>query len=130
MSSLRREDTMKNSVLSATKSLPSRCPTSLLSQSRAENLLPQSDRFRSDLDQLILIDEFNRQLQIQHFRWYQPNCLIRRRSAHVGQLLLANDIHGKVGVLRVFANDHPLVNIGSRHDEHFAALLEVVEGVA
>src|SRR5208282_558140 len=51
------------------------------------------------------------------------------RSPHVGQLLLANNIDIKIGVLGIFANDHAFVDFDARPHEEYAALLEIVESV-
>src|SRR5262249_9323463 len=55
--------------------------------------------------------------------------LVGRGCAHVGELLLFHDIHVKIHRSRVFADDHALVNLGSRCNENLSTLLKVVNRV-
>ena len=56
--------------------------------------------------------------------------VLGRRGAHVGELLLLHDVDVDVLLARVLADDHALVDPIARLDEHLAAILHVLDGVA
>src|SRR5579884_1856526 len=87
--------------------------------------LPQANRFRRHLDQLIFLDVFEGQLQRQLSRRLEDDALVGRGRADIGQLLLPADIHRQVVVSAVLANDLTLVHRLAGADEENPALLEV-----
>src|SRR5271155_530128 len=96
---------------------------------RLQDLFSQPQRFRRDLNELIVGDEFNSLLKIEIAVWNQPNCYVGSRSPHVGQLLLAHNVDVKVRVFSVLPDDHAFVNVDAGPDEERAALLQIVESV-
>src|SRR5581483_3711653 len=70
-----------------------------------------------------------RLLQIQSTKWYQSDCLIRGRRAHVGKFLLANGIDVEVVIARVLTDNHTLVNFHSGTDKQLAALLKIPQRI-
>src|ERR1700685_4590889 len=92
-----------------------------------QNFLAQADGFRSDLDELIVGDEFDGLLQAQLAMWNEADCFVRARRAHVGLLLFLADVDVHVLLARIFANDHAFVYFDGRADEELAAFLNIPE---
>ena len=97
---------------------------------RFQNLFPQADRFGSDLDVLIVANEFDGLLEVQNPRRNQADGLIGGRGAHVRELLFLDDVDVQIGVARVFADQHAFINFRARCDENLAALLQIEDGIA
>src|SRR5207245_10229203 len=76
-----------------------------------QNLLPDPDGLRRDLDVLVLGDELHRLLEIERPDGDEPNGLVRDRSAHVGLLLLLDRVHVHIVPARVLADHHAPVNL-------------------
>ena len=95
----------------------------------------RSTRFRSrkaagvTLDQLVVLDELERLLQVEQPRGNEPHELVRTRRPHVGELLLFRDVDVEVARPVVLPHDHPLVHLLAGADEERAARLEVLDGV-
>ena len=70
----------------------------LLPLIRLQNLLPQPYRFRGHFHSFVLANELQRLFQIQQLRRHQANRIVRRRSAHVGQLFFLDDVDIKITV--------------------------------
>src|SRR5207247_2268348 len=100
---------------------------------RAERLaqlaLAQADRVGRHLDQLVLVDPLEAVLEAHGAVGHEAHRLVVARGAHVAELLLAADVHVEVGVARVLAHHHALVDGRAGGDEEDAALLEVEEGI-
>ena len=62
------------------------------------------------LDQLVVVDELERLLQVQHAVRRQADRVVGGRGAHVGQLLRLGDVHVHVRGPGVLAHDHALVD--------------------
>src|ERR1700680_2725178 len=60
--------------------------------------------------------------RLKDTRRRQADCLVCRRRAHVGELLLFGDVDVQVGIAGVFAHDHHFVNLGTRPDENLDTL--------
>src|ERR1700674_839582 len=118
-----------NSSLDSPRSAFDRCHRTPLPLIRLQNLLAQSQRFRRDLDELIVGNKFNRLLKIEIAVRHEADRLIRSRSPHVGQLLLADNVDVEIRVLCVLADNHAFVNGDARAREKRTALLQIVESV-
>src|SRR5262245_33873331 len=90
-----------------------------------EDLLAQPERRRGHFNEFIVVDELDRLLEAHPPRWNEPDGLIGGRGAHVRLLLFLRDVDVHVARPRVLANDHALVYVDRRVDEHLPALLEV-----
>ena len=89
--------------------------------------LAQANRLGRHLDALVVADELERLLERERARRDQPDQLVGRRGAHVGELLRLRRVHVEVFAARVLADDHSLVQLIGRLDEERAALLEVLD---
>ena len=78
-----------------------------------------------DLDQFVVVDEFQRLFEAQADRRHQDDVLVRARGAHVGELLALHRVYHQVVVARVDADDHALVQLFARADEHAATVLQI-----
>src|SRR6478609_10626374 len=95
----------------------------------AEDDLADPDRLGRDLDALVLAAELQRLLQAEPARGHQALEHLGAGGAHVGELLLLADVDVHVLRAGVLADDHALVDLGGRVEEHHAALLQVEHGV-
>src|SRR5438093_12387239 len=84
---------------------------------RGEDPLPEADRGRGHLDQLVLVDELERLLERQLAEGDEPHCFVRAGCAHVRQLLFAGHVDVHIGVPRVLADAHSLVDARAGADE-------------
>src|SRR5471030_2575884 len=82
-----------------------------------QNLLTETDRKRRHLDQFILADEFDGLLQVQDARRHQADAFVRGGGAHVGELLLLDDVDVQIGIAGVFADDHAFIDLNARRQE-------------
>jgi serine O-acetyltransferase len=96
---------------------------------RVEEALAQPDRVRRHLDQLVVVDIGDGLFQRHLHRRRQAHRLVRARGADVGQLLALERVHLEVVVAGMLADDHALVDLFLRVDEHPPAILEVPERI-
>jgi hypothetical protein len=61
------------------------------------SILAQADGLRGHLHELVVADELDGLLQVQQHRRHQPDGFVGRGSAHVGELLLLDDVDVEVG---------------------------------
>ncbi len=95
-----------------------------------ERTLAQPDRRRSDLHQLVVLDELHRLLEGVANRRREHDVLVAARGADVGELLALERIHHEVVVAAVDADDLSLVDLVAVGDHELPALLQVEERVA
>src|SRR6266404_1780891 len=76
------------------------------------------------------IDVLDRTLETHAERRFQLNPFAFALAAHVGKMFSLARIDRQIFWPRVFAHDHPLVNVFLRSDEQPAALLNVIERVS
>src|SRR5438094_6622235 len=92
--------------------------------------LAQAQRLRRDLEQLVLADPLQTLLEV-HDAWRcQLDALIRGRRPHIRKFLFFCDVDVQVVVARVLADNLALVDRLTGGEEHRAARLEIVDGVA
>src|SRR5687767_8628860 len=91
----------------------------------AEQPLAQPEALGRDLDELIVADVLDRVVEAQDARSLQPERLLRRGRADIGQVLALADVHLQVAVANVLADDHAFIDLYRRHDEELPALLGV-----
>src|SRR4249919_3101426 len=89
-----------------------------------ERDLAQADVVRRHLDALVLADELERLLEHERPLGDQARELLRVRLAHVGELLLLRRVDVDVLGAGVLPDDHALVHVLARPDEHRPAFLE------
>src|SRR5262249_32680666 len=104
-------------------------PATLEPAAAAHLALPQPERLRRDLEQFVLADPLETLFEVHDPRRRELDALVRRRRAHVGELLFLRDVDVEVVVARVLADDLSLVHLLARADEHHPARLQVVDGV-
>src|SRR5205823_6522534 len=90
---------------------------------RVEEAFPQTDRGRRQLDELVAGDELERLLERYLTGRDEPDRIVLHRGADVRLLLLACRVDVHVVRARVLADDHALVDLGPRTDEHLASFL-------
>jgi hypothetical protein len=91
--------------------------------------LPDADRLRRDLDQLVVGDELDRVLERELDRRRDLDRVFLAGDAEVGELLAAHGVDDEVVVARVDADHHALVERIAGLDEHAAAVVELAERV-
>src|SRR5918996_4899886 len=79
--------------------------------------LAEAERLGRDFEELVLADPLQALLEVHDARRRQLDALVRRRRAHVGELLLLGDVHVEVVVARVLAHDLALVDLLAGPDE-------------
>jgi hypothetical protein len=94
-----------------------------------QNLLAQTQALRRHFHQLVFGDEFNRLFQVHHPVRNQAQGFIGTGSAHVGQLLLADNIHVQIVVAGVLADNHAFVDFNSGANQQNAAILQAMQRV-
>ena len=94
-----------------------------------QNFFAEPDGFGSDLDELVVGDEFDGLLEAQLAMGDEANGFVSRGRAHVGELLFLGDVDFHVLLAGIFADDHTFVHFDAGADEKFAAFLESPEGV-
>src|SRR6185369_14230507 len=110
---------------------PSRGPPSRSKPSAAtQGALAEAQRLGRDLEQLVLADPFQALLEVHAARGRELDALVRRRGAHVGQLLFLRDVDVEVVVAGVLPDDLALVDRLPGADEHRAARLQIVDRIA
>src|SRR5580765_6374827 len=96
---------------------------------RSEDALAEAQRAWSDLQQLVLADPFESLLERQLAGRQEMNAFLGGGGAHVGELLLADDVDVDVFFPRVLAHDHALVDALARLDEDLASVLHLLDRV-
>src|SRR5262249_28779326 len=96
----------------------------------AQGALAEAERLRRYLEQLVLADPLQALLEIHDPRRRELDPLVGGRRPHVRELLLFGDVDVEVVVTAVLADDHALVDVRARRDEHRPARLQVIDGVA
>nr|GEU28058.1 hypothetical protein [Tanacetum cinerariifolium] len=91
--------------------------------------LAQTDRFRGDFHQFVVVDEFDSVFQRHLDRRHQAHGFVGTRRTHVGQLLALDRVHDQVVVARVDADDHAFVHRVVVDHEHAAAILQFPDSV-
>src|SRR5450830_2013744 len=94
-----------------------------------QEALAQANRFRGDLDQLVVGDEFHRVFQRHLHGRHQTHGFVGAGGTHVGQLLALDGVDDQVVVARVDADDHAFVHRVVVDDEHAAAVLQFPDRV-
>ena len=94
-----------------------------------EELFAQPDGLGGHLDQLVVVDEFERLFQIEADRRGQDNVLVGARGADVGQLLRLHGVDDQIVGARVDADDHPRIDVFPRTDQQPAAFLKIEQRV-
>ena len=95
-----------------------------------EEFLAHADREGRDLDQLVVIDEFERLFQREADWRRQNDVFVRAGCADIGELLGFERIHDQVIAARVDADDHAFVDLFTVADHELAALLQVEQRIA
>src|SRR6266581_2547724 len=86
-----------------------------------------SDVCSSDL--LVVVDPLEALFERQEARWRQLDRNVRAGGAHVGQVLLAADLHDHVALARVLADHLAAVDLVAGPEEENGALLQRLDGV-
>ena len=85
--------------------------------------------FGRDLDELVFRNEFNRLLEVHEAGRGEAQSFVRRRGAHVGELLFADGVDVEIVVARVLTDDHAFVDFDAAADEKHATILHAEERV-
>src|SRR5262249_37770624 len=80
------------SLLDTGSRTPVGCGRNCLSLIGLQDFLPKPDGLRSDLDQFVVPHELDGLFQVQQAGRHQPDGFVGGRGAHVGELLLLDDI--------------------------------------
>ncbi|CDX42319.1 conserved hypothetical protein [Mesorhizobium sp. ORS 3359] len=96
---------------------------------RVEIELAQPNGLRRHLDQLVVLNPGQRPLQRHADRRGQLHRLVLAGGADVGELLALEHVHFEVVVARMDADDHALIDLDARIDDHRAAVFEIPHGV-
>ena len=91
--------------------------------------LADTDRFRRDLQELVVGDELHRIFEREDDWRRKKDRLVLAGGADIGELLGLDRIHDEVVVTAVDADHHALVDALSRAHEHAAALLQLPERI-
>ncbi len=86
--------------------------------------LAKPDVLRGHLDQFIIINELQGLFQREAHRRREQDVLVPPGGTDVGQLFALERVHDQVVVAAVNADDHPLVDLGTRVDEHPTSVLQ------
>src|ERR1017187_2461408 len=95
-----------------------------------QDLLAQADAGGRHFHELVVADEFDGLFQIEKPWRHQSDAFVGGGSAHVGELLLLDDVDVEIGIAGVFADNLAAVHLGAGSDEYLAAFLEVEDGIA
>ena len=82
-----------------------------------QDSLTDAQTLWGDLQQLILVDEFQCLLQAENLRRNQLQCLIRGRGTGVGQVLGLTDVQLDILGFSVLSDHHTAVNLFAGADE-------------
>src|ERR1035437_2150148 len=104
--------------------------TMLVPERRLEHAVVQPHRLRRDLDQLFLVDPFQRRVQRRNAWRRKPNRFIVARRAHVAEFFFTACVDGQVYLTGILADDHPFVNRLTGSDEEYPALLQMEDRVS
>src|SRR5436190_8793364 len=96
---------------------------------RGEDALAEAQRAWSDLQQLVLANPFESLLERQLAGRQEMNTFLRGGGAHVGELLLADDVDVDVFFPRVLAQNHALVHARAGLDEDLASVLHLLDRI-
>src|SRR6185312_54586 len=94
-----------------------------------EEALADADGQRRHFHQLVIGNELHRILQRELDRGSQKDGIVLAGGADVGELLGLDRVHDQVVVAAVDADDHSLVELLARADEHAPALLQIEQRV-
>ena len=94
-----------------------------------EDLLAHADGLGSDLDELVRVDIIQAVLQGHPPRRLQDDRHVLVRASLVSQRLGLDDVDSQVAVVLVLSDDHSLIGVHTRADEHRAALLGILQGI-
>src|ERR1035438_2692408 len=95
-----------------------------------QDLFAQADAGGRHFHELVVADEFDGLFQIEKPWRHQSDAFVGGGSAHVGELLLLDDVDVEIGIAGVFADNLAAVHLGAGSDEYLAAFLEVEDGIA
>src|SRR5277367_2526728 len=101
----------------------------LAAQSGLEDPVAHAHGLRRQLDQLFLVDPFERRVERHHPCGREPNRLVMTGGADIRELLLTADVDWKIRLARVLADDHPFINRFAGADEKSPALLQMENSV-
>src|SRR2546427_9944390 len=77
---------------------------------RGEDFLPQANRFRRDLDEFVVGDEFDGLFEAQLAMRDQADGLIGGRRGHVWWVLFSFDVYVPFLLARGFSHDHGFID--------------------
>ncbi|CCV04643.1 hypothetical protein MESS2_1340046 [Mesorhizobium metallidurans STM 2683] len=97
---------------------------------RVEIELAQPDGLRRHFDQFVVLDPGQRPLQRHADRRRQLDRFVLAGGTDVGQLLALQHIHFEIVVAAMDADDHALIDLDARIDDHRAAVFQVPHGVS
>src|SRR5206468_9712713 len=103
---------------------------SLRSLVGSKSLLAHSYRRGSHFDKFVFADELEGLLERQLAKGHKAHRVVCRRSAHVCQFLFLYHVYVQIYVARVFTDDHPFVDLGSRSYKELVAFLEIKKRVS
>ena len=92
-----------------------------------QDFLAQSDLGRRDFDQLVVLDVFEGELKGELTGRFEQDILVGPGSPHVRELFFLAWVDRHVVGTGVFGNDHSLIDVVARFDEHRAALLQAIQ---
>ena len=89
--------------------------------------LADTDALGCHFDQLVVIDELEREFQRHLDRRGQDDVFVGARGAHIRQLLALGRVDDHVLFAGVYADQHALIDIDTMAEEELAAFLQVEE---
>ena len=102
---------------------------SALTEGRIQNLLPDAEVLRRDLEELIGIDELEALLKAHDLRRDELQCVVRAGCPGVGEFLRLADIDLDILGLAALADDHTGIDLDTGADEELSSLLRLEEAV-
>src|SRR5262249_19950164 len=102
-------------------------PLLLLALVGIEQLFPQADRFRGDLDIFIIRDVGERALERHLDGRREAYGLVLGVGPDIGELLALEYVDFEVVATRVLAHDHATIDLPAGFDHHRPAVLQVPE---
>ena len=101
----------------------------LISSLTGKNHLSHTDVFRSDFDEFIIIDPFERPFQRELAAWRQLDGIIRAGGTGVGQMFLFAWVDIHILITGIFTDDHAFIDFDARFQEKLATVEDRVQAV-